>query len=185
MKKSVFGAVVVLCSWSIAANAFQINSGASSGCHEFLTLDAFDLLVCPGPDCAWVFPSALNEEPSGAPDITTAKIAAGSPTRRPSSTGQQLAVYSLIEGVRFNDLHGLGVNNLLELRNLHAAVDGQEEHCLRAATDDGPEGTASALRACRLFIEQQLDESTSLSPRMTRRPLSGSPSITNTMERFV
>lgn len=58
-------------------------------------------------------------------------------------------------GVRDNDFHGVGLADLPELGDVHLRADLQDEHCLRAPSDDDQQGDLNAIAACRAFI---LDE---------------------------
>jgi uncharacterized protein (TIGR03382 family) len=64
---------------------------------------------------------------------------------------------ALVIGVRFNDLKGFESLDLPALAEVHHRQDGQNEHCLRRDSDDGPEGDVSAVAACRGFIASEID----------------------------
>jgi hypothetical protein len=133
--------LVAMLAVPFAAHAFSIESVATVGCHEQVTGRAqasagWPEGAAPGPADRAVTESLAFTVPAGADAWTVA----------------------LLIGVRDNDLHGASPSEFVELSALHNAADGQEEHCLRAPTDDGDEGARRAVAACRDFIAGQLEQ---------------------------
>jgi hypothetical protein len=155
-------AVLLALAWSPSrVEAFSVASGASVGCHETITTAAFRRMLrepreneppASYLDDFWL--GVLPNEPPTGPVMRLAE--AEFPFEASSPWQTKLAYYSLIAGSRFNDLEGIGLFTLDSLRTLHGAIFGQEQHCLRAVTDDGDEGDAKALQACRAYIETEL-----------------------------
>lgn len=67
-----------------------------------------------------------------------------------------LGAVSLLNAVRFNDLHGQAPNEVDELAQVHGDASRQAEHCLRAPDQDEPSGTEAALGACRAYIRGKI-----------------------------
>ena len=63
-----------------------------------------------------------------------------------------LAGMTLLFGVRDNDLKGIDPLSSLDLVEVQGDPRTQDEHCVRAPSDDGATGDQSALAACRDFI---------------------------------
>ncbi|HKY37745.1 MAG TPA: hypothetical protein VJN18_17505 [Polyangiaceae bacterium] len=63
---------------------------------------------------------------------------------------------TLLLGVRDNDLKDGGPNDLDELTPTASDPKLQDEHCLRSAGQDEPNGSAQAVEACRNFIRGKL-----------------------------
>lgn len=63
---------------------------------------------------------------------------------------------TLLLGVRDNDLKDGGPNDLEELTPTASDPNLQDEHCLRSAGQDEPNGSAQAVEACRKFIRGKL-----------------------------
>lgn len=78
--------------------------------------------------------------------------------RPPADFRHDLAGMALLLGVRDNDVKGQNPLDSLQLVEVHGDPDTQEEHCIRALTDDDAPGNVSALAACRTFIHGRLME---------------------------
>jgi uncharacterized protein (TIGR03382 family) len=125
---------------SSAAEAFTLQTPASDGCHERITLQALSRV--------------------GWPD------GAKAPARREDDEALFNSVYftgandlwelALVFGVRDPDVGAAGIGDLDQLAAIHNGVDRQAEHCLRAPEDDGPLGDAHALANCRAHISREL-----------------------------
>lgn len=124
---------------SLPAEAFTFDSQLSEGCHERITLRALARAGWPGGarpgPLTDVDRRALRDLPFALPDE--------------SQDGWSLA---LVLGVRDPDLGGASPRDLPALNAIHNDHDAQDEHCLRAPEQDGPDGDRAALAACRDFI---------------------------------
>ncbi len=121
-----------------AALAFSFESAFSDGCHERITRSAVGRVGWPG---------AVRPPPLGADNAL--RLASDLPFTLAANDPWTLA---LVLGARDNDLHGYAASDFQELAAVHSAPEDQREHCLRAPTDDGPEGDVTALASCRGFI---------------------------------
>ena len=125
-----------------SAAAFEIETSTTSGCHERVTGHAIALAGWPG-----------GAAPP-APSETDERIMDDVPFSLPARDPWTLA---LLIGVRNNDIYGSNPFDLPALSQIHDDPDRQTEHCLRRIEDDGEEGDASALAACRDFILAELE----------------------------
>lgn len=125
-----------------AAEAFEIETSTTSGCHERVTGDA--IAAAGWPDGA---------EPP-APGETDQRIMDDVPFSLPARDPWTLA---LLVGVRHNDIGGNNPFDLPALAQIHDDPDRQVDHCLRRRQDDGEPGDGSALAACRAFILAELE----------------------------
>jgi hypothetical protein len=124
------------------ASAFTYESPASKGCHERIAGDALRAARAAGRAPALGFSrderALANDVPFTVPDDL-----------------DDLAGVTLLIGVRDNDLHGRGPADLETLAMLHGDESVQQEHCLRATSQDGHAGTIAAVAACREFIRSK------------------------------
>ncbi|MBK8171239.1 MAG: hypothetical protein IPK60_12955 [Sandaracinaceae bacterium] len=137
-------ACVLVASLSAKARAYTFASPLSAGCHEEITLAAIDAEGWPS-DAAPPFNTdnerlILNELPFHVEGLDR------DPWR-----------LALVLGVRFNDLHGASASDLAALAAVHGSPSGQREHCLRAPSDDGADGDASAIASCRNYILEEAE----------------------------
>jgi hypothetical protein len=65
---------------------------------------------------------------------------------------RDIGAAALLVGVRDNDLKGRFGTESTDLASVHGNPDGQQEHCLRRATQQEPTGSEAALEECRRFI---------------------------------
>jgi hypothetical protein len=72
---------------------------------------------------------------------------------------RELGAVSMLLGNRDVDLLGNEPNDLSELAPLHGDPNRQDEHCLRSAGDDEPEGSRIALDRCRDGIRARVNAS--------------------------
>lgn len=126
-----------------AARAYTIESVATSGCHERVTRAAL-------AQAGWPAGAELKK-PEGA-NAGLADAVAFTVARDSDEW-----LITVLLGARDNDLHGAGASDFTELSALHNAAEGQEEHCLRAPSEDGSEGDRSAVERCRGYIRSQLE----------------------------
>ncbi|MGB0678447.1 MAG: hypothetical protein ACPGUV_02150 [Polyangiales bacterium] len=123
--------------------AFEIDSIATTGCHEQITLRALERVGWPGG--------------AEAPPLDRRmRLVARDLALRVPGSKANLWRLALSIGVRFNDLRDSETLDLPRLSRLHSDPLRQDEHCLRAPGDDGPAGDRSAIEACRAFIEAQI-----------------------------
>jgi hypothetical protein len=136
-------AVVFLCCLAASSEVFgfTLETVATRGCHEQLSLAALD-------NAGW---------PSGtaAPSQTDAdrELAANLQFHPPS--GADSWTLALLIGVRDSDLGGASPTDLPRLAAVQNGAGEQHLHCLRELNDNGAAGDMTALQACRQVI---LDE---------------------------
>ncbi|HUS28850.1 MAG TPA: hypothetical protein VMZ53_10075 [Kofleriaceae bacterium] len=127
--------------WSIGS---QLNY---EGCHERITATAFR-------NARALYMTA----PRIVPNREEAGLIGEVQFVPPSDFVDDLAPIALLLGVRDSDLKGHNPLNTLSLVGVHGDPITQEEHCIRAETDDGDAGNESALAACRRFIVRRATE---------------------------
>src|SRR5689334_13831623 len=123
--------------WAIG---FQLNE---TGCHEPITAQALRNVR-----------ARLATAPRIAPSRDEAALIADVTFSPPDDFTGDLAGMALLLGVRDNDLRGVDPLSALDLVQVHGNPETQDEHCIRAATDDGAAGDATALAACRAYIRE-------------------------------
>jgi len=135
--------VSLLCLAATSAQGFQIDSAISRGCHEKMAAAA-------AADSPW---------PNGAqpPAPTDAVRALAGDVEFTVPKDADAWTLGLLLGVRDNDLQGAGTLDLPDLAAVHNGLADQDAHCLRADTDDGPEGDVKALAACRAFALKHVE----------------------------
>ncbi len=127
-----------------AARAFSFESAFSDGCHERITRSAVRRVGWPGG----ARPPALSAD-------NALRLSRDLPFALTADDHNPWTL-ALVLGARDNDLHGYAASDFQELAAVHSAAEDQREHCLRAPTDDGPEGDVTALASCRGFILGEL-----------------------------
>lgn len=136
-----------------SAEAFTIDTRISHGCHERMTLAALAAVGWPE-----------GQTPPAPTELERRALADLSFELEPGVADPW--TLALLIGVRENDLDGLAPSDLPGLSELHGDPELQREHCLRAPEDDGPEGDASALLACRRFVLESLARATNREGRI-------------------
>ena len=126
------------------ARAFTYGSRISVGCHERITTATFRQIR-----------TELATAPSIAPSSDETALISDLPFGVEDDM-KDLAGASLLIGVRDNDLKGHSPTELDELSFVHGNPNNQEEHCLRSASQDEPNGTQEAIAACRAFIRNKI-----------------------------
>ncbi len=126
------------------ALAFTFESPFSDGCHERITRAALGR-------AGW--PSGAH--PPGLSSNDSLRLARDLPFELPADAQDPWSL-ALLLGARDNDLHGYAADDFQELAAVHSTPADQREHCLRAPSDDGPDGDRTALVACRAFIIEEL-----------------------------
>lgn len=123
------------------ARAFTFESALQGGCHERITREAVQA-------AAW---------PDGAtPPPPTRESAALADAMAFTTAGADAWTVAMMVGVRDVDLRGATPVDMPELAAIHNSTGHQEQHCLRSVDDDGAEGDARALAACRAFILEEV-----------------------------
>jgi hypothetical protein len=136
------------------ALAFTFESPFTDGCHERITRAAL-------ARAGW--PSGAR--PPGLSSNESLRLARDLAFALPADAQDPWSL-ALLLGARDNDLHGYAADDAQELAAVHAAPEDQREHCLRAPTDDGPDGNRSALVACRGFIVAELTAALGSTPAL-------------------
>lgn len=125
------------------ARAFTVASAFTTGCHEEITEAALRDVR-----------SATSSARTIAPTDDERALVDDLPFSVPDDM-RDLAAASLLVGVRDNDLKGRSPRELDELAMVTADPTTQQEHCLRAADDDEPNGSVSAIARCKSFIHDR------------------------------
>jgi MYXO-CTERM domain-containing protein len=125
------------------ANAFTISSALTEGCHEQISESALRVIR-----------GALGTAPAIPPDDNEKALIDDLPFDVPSDM-RELAAASFLVGIRDNDLKGRAPTAIDQLATVHGNPNNQEEHCLRAAADDEPNGTAITVGKCQTFIHDR------------------------------
>lgn len=130
------------------ADAWGIGSQLNlPGCHETLTAAALRNTR-----------AAVTTAPKIIPTSNEAALIDEVQFRPPADFVHDLGAMALLLGVRDNDLKGNNPLDSLSLIEVHGDPDTQQEHCIRAATDDDLAGNLTALEACHAFIVQRATE---------------------------
>ena len=134
---------VLLVSGAGTAYAFQVDTSATSGCHEKITAQAIaragwpDGAEPPAPDDD--DRAALDDLPFSVPDDM-----------------RDAWTLALLIGARHNDVGSSDPFDFAALTELHNDPDRQMQHCLRREGDDFEEGDAQALAACKAYILEEV-----------------------------
>jgi MYXO-CTERM domain-containing protein len=139
------GLVLACLTAAPAASAYTIQSNATVPCHEDVTMDAWRQVAETLPDATAPLPSRGDDE----------ALMADVPFDVPESF-RHIGAVTLLLGVRDNDVKDGGPNDLDELTPTASDPSLQDEHCLRSAGQDEPNGSAEAVEACRKFIRTRL-----------------------------
>ncbi len=121
--------------------AFQIQTPVTAGCHEEITLGA--TADAGFPDVATA-PAATEDQHRAMDDLTF------------SLPHRDVWTLALLFGVRSNDVRDQPPTAIARLGDVHNDPDDQQAHCLRRPADDGPDGDAAAIAACRQFVLAEL-----------------------------
>ena len=129
-----------------SAHAWTIGSQLDyAGCHERITTAAFRATRAKFATAPLIPPTA--DESALIDDVQFVP---------PADFVHDLAAMSLLLGVRDNDLKGNNPLDSLQLVQVHGNPATQEEHCIRAASDDGTPGDTQALDRCKAFIHERV-----------------------------
>jgi MYXO-CTERM domain-containing protein len=142
------------------ARAFTVASAFSHGCHEEITETALRDVRTKYTSAAPIAPSAgeralVDDLPFAVPDDM-----------------RDLAAAALLVGVRDNDWKGGAPTDVDDNAIVAANPSTQEEHCLRSADDDEPDGSGAAFARCGAYIEARANEAIdALADPSTREPV--------------
>ena len=173
--------VVWLC--ATQAHAFKIGSAVSYPCHEWITLKAFfagDELKGDNsllPD--WAFQDQVAPD-----DATWVEVANYLETQlgyKFESDFQRLLGITLFIGVRYPDQANFAITDLTNMRAIHMAEEGQEEHALRAIHHDHEEGNEQAIEALRIYLMDTVEQA--YASFQQSRPADGAPISKETIRR--
>lgn len=153
-------AIVALLAWThaVPANAYNVQTGLTEGCHETITAKAF-LPFLDSP--AWadvVVPDGDTWRKLARP--LNQWLLDGDLIQEDLSEPQLFVLFSLIVGVRAPDTNGGSASDLARQRNIHASPrpEAQHLHSLRAPQDDEPDGTRSAVVGVRASIRRSFSD---------------------------
>jgi hypothetical protein len=128
-----------------AASAFTIQSPATRGCHEEITIDAWRQVHADLPKLTPPIASRGDDD----------ALIADTPFDVPEDL-QEIGLVTLLLGIRENDIADLAVTSLSDLAPVNSDPKAQRQHCLRTPAENEPNGTAKALAECQDFIRDQL-----------------------------
>ena len=147
--------LVVTCTGPGTGHAFKIGNAAAGFCHEQITFNGFlDSQLGQRLGLSQrKFDADSDEVFVRLADYMAAQINGAGP----KNDAQRLIITTLFVGVRYPDQAGFAIHDLRELRAIHLAEEGQEEHFLRAVDQDWAEGDAQAVASGRQFILDVID----------------------------
>ena len=134
--------------WAAPAQAFQIETTVTGGCHESITYAALEaagwgnLLAARNGE----LPALSDVQGRAVDDLTFSLVPSA---RNPWAL-------ALLIGVRSNDIRDNAPTEIASLVHIHNDPEDQAGHCIRRQQDDGSAGDISAMQACREFIEGEL-----------------------------
>lgn len=125
-----------------AAHGYSLATPSTHGCHEVITGDALRAIRVEQPSTMPPVPGSRDEEAlvADVPFVLDPDLS-------------DFAAASLLLAIRDNDLKGRNPSDSFDVVPINGDPSLQMEHCLRAPGDDEPDGTASAIAACRAFVE--------------------------------
>jgi hypothetical protein len=127
------------------AGAFTIQSLATRGCHEEVTIESWRRTQAALPERALVI-EPKSEDSALIRDV---------PFDVPEDL-QELGLVTLLLGVRQNDIADLASTSLSDLAQVNSDPRAQRQHCLRSPDQNEPNGTKDALAACQDYIRDEL-----------------------------
>ena len=140
--------------------AFQIGSAFTAPCHEEMTLKAFFANDNLQGENTIIPPNAFGtfEAPSEVMWLQVAEYLETQLDYTFKSDFERFLAITLFIGVRYPDLAHFSITDINNMRDLHMAEKGQEEHSLRSADQDHTEGDAEAILATKNYIMELVDE---------------------------
>ncbi len=151
---TAFAAGAIFLGWFTAtpksADAYTISTIVTAGCHEEVTTDALRAVRLDPTTAATAAPLPATDRNDQAliDDLEFS----------PASDMSDLGGATLLVGVRDNDLKGRDSMDLSQLPLVHGDPGAQREHCLRGANELEPDGSATAVLACRAFILERVGQ---------------------------
>ena len=147
------------------AHAFSIASGLTFGCHESISLDAFDAFFLEQPTNG--IPVSDGEtwrELSRFFRETFPQLVGTDLDPETLDDARRFMLVSLLVGVRSPDTDGHSALNLDNLRLLHSdpSPEGQYRHALRGPDDDAETGNGTVISGTRDVLRRLIDEATAL-----------------------
>jgi len=146
---AVIGGMAIL-SWIAISprmtDAYTISSILTPGCHEDITTEALRGVRLDVPAAA---PLPISRDEQALVDDMQFVAPADM---------KDLGAATLLLSVRDNDLKGRSSDDLTQLAEVHGNPDNQDEHCLRSAGQDEPDGSRAAVESCRTFIRGRVAE---------------------------
>jgi hypothetical protein len=127
------------------AAAFTIQSPATRGCHEEITVDAWRQVRADLPQLTAPIASRGDDD----------ALIADTPFDVPEDL-QEIGLVTLLLGIRENDIADLAVTSLSDLAPVNSDPKAQRQHCLRTPSENEPNGSVKALAECQGFIRDQL-----------------------------
>ena len=135
--------------------AFKIGSSFSDPCHEWITLFGF---FSDGEQAIVPSNAFVNyEADESLVWLQIAEYLEKELNHTFDSDVDRFLAISLIIGVRYPDQEGYALSDLSNLRDVHMASEGQEEHALRAPEHDHDDGNQESIAEMRQFILSQVD----------------------------
>jgi len=128
------------------SRAFNYGNAVTPPCHEEMTSAALRAVRKSTPELAPIPPR--GDETALVRDVAFDL----------EDDMRDLAAVSLLLGVRDNDLKGRAGAELDQLALVHGDPEGQREHCLRPHGAGEPGGSEIALRECRAFIAERMQQ---------------------------
>jgi hypothetical protein len=160
MRHRVSMLAIVMLAWAqaVPANAYNVQTGLTEGCHERITAKAF-LAFLDSP--AWaevVVPEGETWRDLARP-LNRWLLDAGL-IQEDLSEPQLFVLFSLIVGVRAPDTNGHSTSDLATQRSIHAnpRAEAQYLHALRAPQDDEPDGSRRAVMGTRASIRRSFSD---------------------------
>ena len=128
------------------AHGYTIASVATEGCHEAITSEALRAVRL---ELSTAVPLGTDRNERAL--INDLEFA-------PDDDMNDLGGATLLVGVRDNDLKGRDSSDVTQLALVHGNPGAQREHCLRNTHENEPGGSEMAVRDCRAFILERVDQ---------------------------
>jgi MYXO-CTERM domain-containing protein len=141
--RSAAATVAIVAALAARAQAYTVSSPFTRGCHEELTASALRQVRAERPSALPLLPS--RDERAMIDDAPFPL----------DGDMRDLAAATLLFAVRDNDLRGASPTDTFAIVPIAADPTLQREHCLRAADEDEPDGSARALADCAAFIHER------------------------------
>lgn len=145
MPRLAWVAVPLLAALASPAHAWQIESPATTGCHERITAKAIQIAGFPG-----------GEPPPLASDYER-RVIHDVPFSFPIAGSEDPWNLALLVGVRNVDIEDHDPIDVAALSSVHNDPAKQDEHCLRHIEDDDSAGNAVARMRCKAFILSEIE----------------------------